>query len=112
MLSLAGCARKQEAAGPFSVLVYITGMRAGSPPYELMAEGAEEFAAGHEGVSVKVYEAGFNQAEWEEQLTSLVASGDYDVVLGSNPSLPEICAAVGAQFPEQKFVITDAEAEG
>jgi simple sugar transport system substrate-binding protein len=34
------------------------------------------------------------------------------VVLGSNPSLPEICAAVGAQFPEQKFVITDAEAEG
>jgi simple sugar transport system substrate-binding protein len=95
-----------------SVLVYITGMLAGSPPYELLAAGAESFAAAHEGVRVKVYEAGFNQAEWEEQLSSLVASGGYDVVLGSNPSLPEICANVGKKFPNQKFVITDAAYEG
>ncbi|MDR2071684.1 MAG: BMP family ABC transporter substrate-binding protein [Treponema sp.] len=95
-----------------SVLVYITGMLAGSPPYELMAAGAESFAAAHEGVTVKVYEAGFNQAEWEEQLSSLVASGEYDIVLGSNPSLPEICANVGKKFPRQKFIITDARYEG
>ncbi|MDR1900271.1 MAG: BMP family ABC transporter substrate-binding protein, partial [Treponema sp.] len=54
----------------------------------------------------------FNQAEWEEQLTSLVAGGEYDLVLGSNPSLPEICAAVGRKFPRQKFIITDAEYGG
>jgi simple sugar transport system substrate-binding protein len=98
--------------GNLSVLVYITGMVAGSPTYELMAAGAGEFAAAHSNVTVKVYEAGFNQAEWEEQLSSLVASGEYDLVLGSNPSLPEICANVGKNFPNQKFVITDAELTG
>ncbi|MDR1948752.1 MAG: BMP family ABC transporter substrate-binding protein [Spirochaetaceae bacterium] len=95
-----------------SVLVYITGMVAGSPPYELLAAGAEDFAAGRDNVEVKIYEAGFNQAEWEEQLTSLVASGEYGLVLGSNPSLPEICARVGEKFPNQKFIITDAWLEG
>ncbi|GHT55653.1 BMP family ABC transporter substrate-binding protein [Spirochaetia bacterium] len=106
---------KEKTAGQdqsLSVLVYITGVVAGSPPYELLASGAEEFAAGHSNVTVKVYEAGFNQAEWEEQLTSLVASGEYDLVLGSNPSLPEICEKVGAKFPRQKFIITDAELSG
>ncbi|MDR2402793.1 MAG: BMP family ABC transporter substrate-binding protein [Spirochaetaceae bacterium] len=92
----------------FSILVYITGMVAGSPPYELLAAGAESFAAAHDTVRVKIYEAGFNQAEWEEQLTSLVASGEYDLVLGSNPSLPEICARVGEKFPNVRFIITDA----
>jgi simple sugar transport system substrate-binding protein len=102
-----------EFSGPeFSVLVYITGVVAGSPPYELLVEGAQSFAASQPGVAVKVYEAGFNQAEWEEQLSSLVAGGEYDLVLGSNPSLPEICANVGKKFPNQKFVITDAEFQG
>jgi simple sugar transport system substrate-binding protein len=94
------------------VLVYITGMVAGSPPYEMLARGAETFAQSHSNVTVKVYEAGFNQAEWEEQLTSLVAGGGYDIVLGSNPSLPEICESVGKKFPNQKFIITDAEYSG
>ncbi|MDR1898400.1 MAG: BMP family ABC transporter substrate-binding protein, partial [Treponema sp.] len=87
--------RGPEKRAALSVLVYITGVTAESPTYELLAAGAEQFAQSHEGVTVKVYEAGFNQAEWEEQLTSLVAGGEYDLVLGSNPSLPEICAAVG-----------------
>jgi simple sugar transport system substrate-binding protein len=104
----------EKRAGPdsLSVLVYITGMTAGSPTYELLARGAESFAASHGNVRVKVYEAGFNQAEWEEQLSSLVASGEYDLVLGSNPSLPEICVNVGKKFPNQKFIITDAEYGG
>jgi simple sugar transport system substrate-binding protein len=101
-----------KEADKFSVLVYITGVVAGSPPYELLVEGAQSFAASHAGTVIKVYEAGFNQAEWEEQLTSLVAGGEYDLVLGSNPSLPEICANVGKKFPGQKFVITDAEFQG
>jgi simple sugar transport system substrate-binding protein len=110
----ASCTGKHETAAPpaLSVLVYITGVTAGSPTYEMLAAGAESFAAAHDNVGVKIYEAGFNQAEWEEQLTSLVAGGEYDLVLGSNPSLPEICAAVGEKFPNQKFIITDAEYAG
>jgi simple sugar transport system substrate-binding protein len=99
-------------ADTLSVLVYITGQVAGSPTYELLARGAENFAKTHDKVRVKVYEAGFNQAEWEEQLTSLVAGGGYDLVLGSNPSLPEICANVGKKFPAMKFIITDASYQG
>ena len=112
LLTAAGCKAKEKQDGNFSVLVYVTGVTAGSPSYELMAEGALEFAAEHQNVKVRVYEAGFNQAEWEEQLTSLVAEGGYDVVVGSNPSLPELCANVGKKFPNQKFLITDAYLEG
>ncbi|MDR2478573.1 MAG: BMP family ABC transporter substrate-binding protein [Treponema sp.] len=115
-LALFGCRAKDSKNGetrPFSLLVYITGVVAGSPPYELLAAGAEEFAAAHsDAITVKIYEAGFNQAEWEEQLTSMVAGGEYDLVLGSNPSLPEICVNVGKKFPNQKFIITDAFYEG
>jgi simple sugar transport system substrate-binding protein len=99
---------QQEQDKPFSVLVYITGVVAGSTSYEMLVAGAQEFADAHNNVTIKVYEAGFNQAEWEEQLRSMVAGGEYDIVLGSNPSLPEICASVGKTFPDQKFIITDA----
>ncbi len=116
VLSLAvatGNMEKETAETPsLSILVYITGVTAGSPPYTALAEGATEFALENQNVTVKIYEAGFNQAQWEEQLTSLVATGEYDLVLGSNPSLPEICASIGKKFPKQKFVITDAFMEG
>jgi len=101
-----------EQSQSLSILVYITGVMAGSPPYTALAEGATEFVSEKDDVHVKIYEAGFNQAQWEEQLTSLVATGEYDVVLGSNPSLPEICARIGEKFPKQKFIITDAELSG
>jgi len=117
MAVLSACKPKEqkgraEQGKSLSVLVYITGVTAGSPTYEMLSAGAQEFANEHGNVTVKIYEAGFNQAEWEEQLHSLVAGGEYDLVLGSNPSLPEICANVGASFSSQKFIITDAEYSG
>jgi len=115
VLMLCGCEKKGESAGQngsLSVLVYITGVIAGSPTYELMTEGAQEFARENPNVQVKVYEAGMNQAQWEQQLSEMVAGGNYDVVIGSNPSLPEICANVAKMFPNQKFIIADAEYKG
>jgi simple sugar transport system substrate-binding protein len=117
MAVLSACKPKEqkgqaEQDKPLSVLVYITGVVAGSPTYEMLATGAQEFAEEHGNVTIKIYEAGFNQAEWEEQLHSMVSGGEYDLVLGSNPSLPEICASVGAAFPSQKFIITDAAYNG
>jgi simple sugar transport system substrate-binding protein len=103
---------QQEQNKPLSILVYITGVVAGSPSYEMLVAGAQEFADANNNITIKVYEAGFNQAEWEEQLRSMVAGGEYDLVLGSNPSLPEICANVGKTFPNQKFIITDASPPG
>jgi simple sugar transport system substrate-binding protein len=97
-----------EQDKPLSVLVYVTGVIAGNPYYEILVDGAQEFSDAHNNVTIKIYEAGFNQAEWEEQLRSMIADGKYDLVLGSNPSLPEICVSIGKTFPLQKFIITDA----
>jgi len=107
-----GCIKKNDAKSDLSVLVFITGVVAGSPPYELMAQGAAEFAENNQNVKIKIFEAGVNQAMWEQQLSEIVASGEYDIVIGSNPSLPEICNNVSKLFPEQKFIITDAQYEG
>jgi len=113
LLSALSCTgKKTTQAENLSVLVFITGVIAGSPTYELMAEGALEFANANKNLTVKIYEAGINQAQWEQQLAEMVSTGDYDIVLGSNPSLPEICANVAKMFPNQKFVITDAYYEG
>jgi len=115
VLIISACGKKAESVKSdtnLSVLVFITGVISGSPPYELMAEGALEFAENNPNVNVKIYEAGMNQAHWEQQLTEMVSGGIYDVVLGSNPSLPEICANVSVIFPNQKFIIVDANYEG
>jgi len=114
LLFVFGCEKKSNPGNKkeLSVLVFITGVVAGSPPYELMSEGALEFAKNNQNINVKIYEAGMNQAEWETQLAQMVSTGEYDVVLGSNPSLPEICANVAKNFPNQKFIITDAQYEG
>jgi len=115
VLILSACDKKGESSrrsGSLSVLVYITGVIAGSPTYELMAEGALEFAKNNPEVTVKIYEAGMNQAQWEQQLAEMISGGGYDIVIGSNPSLPEICANTAKMFPNQKFIITDAEYKG
>lgn len=103
---------KEETKDEYNILVYIGGVLAGNPPYENLNNGALAFAKEHTNVKIKTYEAGFNQAEWESQLTSLVATGQYDFVLTTNPSLPEICDNISKKFPDQKFIITDAYFEG
>ncbi len=115
MMSAAGAGRAEEAAevtDDLSVVVFIPGVVAGSPPYEALVRGAEQTAQQNDNLSVRVYEAGFNQAEWEEKVTSLAASGMYDIILTSNPSLPEIFAAVAESFPAQKFIAFDADYPG
>jgi len=115
VLSVFGCIKNNEAAqkeNKLSVLVFITGVIAGSPTYEMMAEAALEFARLNDSINIKIYEAGTNQASWEQQLAEMVSSGAYNVVIGSNPSLPELCAGVGLNFPNQKFIIADADYSG
>ena len=107
----------QKAKGS-AIVVFIPGVMAGSPIYEMLAEGArkaaEEFALSspEAAPSVTVIEGGFNQAEWEAQVTTLAASGGYDLIVSSNPSLPVIVSSVSTKFPRQKFLLLDGELEG
>ncbi len=100
------------SAKPAKVAVFVPGVRAGSPIYEALVSGAEKAVAEQPGSSLKVLEAGFNQAEWEEKLTSLVATGEYDYILTSNPSIPDLIAKVAPAFPKQKFIALDGYLKG
>lgn len=92
--------------------VFIPGAREGSPIYDTLAKGAERLVSEIPGASVRVIEAGFNQAEWEEKLTSFVASGKFDLVITSNPSMPELINKISKSFPKQKFICLDGYLAG
>jgi simple sugar transport system substrate-binding protein len=91
----------------------------GSPVYEMLVEGvraaADRYSAAHAGtapVEVIVIEGGYNQAEWETKLTAMTASRSYDLIVSSNPSLPDIVSHISAQFPDQYFLLLDGQLEG
>ncbi|MDR3355759.1 MAG: BMP family ABC transporter substrate-binding protein [Spirochaetaceae bacterium] len=108
----------QTGTKSVSIAVFIPGAASGSPIYEMLAEGvkwaADERNAADDGqpVTVQVIEGGYNQAEWEAKLTALAASGAYDLIVSSNPSLPELARAVRAKFPAQRFLLLDGELSG
>ena len=101
-----------QAANQFKVAVFVPGVTAGSPLYEQMVEGATKAVEEYSNASLKVVEGGFNQAEWPEKVTSLVATGEYDLLVTSNPSLPFICADVAKNFSGQKFLCVDGILSG
>ena len=100
------------AAEPFNIAAFIPGVVAGSPLYEQLVSGAERAVAEFDNASLKVLEAGFNQAEWTEKMTSLAAGGEYDVIVSSNPSMPFVSMDVANSFPDQKFIFFDAYMNG
>ena len=115
LLSSFGCRKEsssQAKAENITIAVFIPGVMAGSPIYEMLAEGVEKAAAESGKAEVRVIEAGFNQADWETKLTSLAAEGTFDLIVSSNPSLPALAEIVSAKFPEQHFLLFDGEISG
>ncbi|MGM0431869.1 MAG: BMP family ABC transporter substrate-binding protein [Spirochaetota bacterium] len=102
----------QEERQPYSVAVFVPGIIAGSATYEKLVSGAQEAADEYEHVTAQIIEGGSNQGEWEEKISSLASSGDHDVIVTSNPAMPEICAAVAEKFPDQHFIVLDGHLEG
>jgi basic membrane lipoprotein Med (substrate-binding protein (PBP1-ABC) superfamily) len=99
-------------AKPFKIGVYVPGVVAGSPLYEQMVAGCEKALKEFPNASMKVIEAGFNQGEWQEKMTSLAATGEYDLILSSNGAMPFICAETAKAFPKQKFLVVDSYLAG
>lgn len=102
----------QEQPEQYDIAVFIPGAVAGSPLYRELAEGTEAAAGEYDYATAKVIEGGFNQGEWLDKVTELAASGKYELIVSSNPALPEICAKVADRFPEQKFLLFDGYLEG
>jgi basic membrane lipoprotein Med (substrate-binding protein (PBP1-ABC) superfamily) len=95
-------------AQAYKIAIFVPGVVAGSPLYEQMVSGTEKAIKEFPNASMKVIEAGFNQGEWQEKMTSLAATGEYNVIVTSNPAMPFITSEVAKAFPKQKFLHLDA----
>lgn len=93
------------------IAVFIPGVMAGSPIYEELDAGVR-LAASEVNINVKTIEGGFNTAEWPEKMREITATGIYDLIVSSNPSMPQIAQDVSIDFPNQKFLILDGFTEG
>lgn len=102
-----------------SIAVFVPGIMDDSPTYAKLANGVkqavEEYNANKDENSkcnLFIMEAGTNQAEWSDKIISLASTGKYEVIISSNPSLPDLVEPIIQQFPAQKFILLDAEKEG
>lgn len=100
------------ASAQYRIGVFVPGVVDGSPTYEMMVRGVEQAADEEGDTEVAVIEGGFNQATWEEGVMSMAASGQYDLIVTSNPSMPEIAAAVAESVPEVQFLVLDGYLAG
>lgn len=104
-----GCSRNDEV---YRIAVFIPGVTEGSPTYKMLADGVKRAAGEVEKAEASIIEGGFNQGEWLEKVKALTASGEWDLIVTSNPALPEICNTISREFPRQKFLILDGHLEG
>lgn len=118
-ITLLFCSCNSNKSNSKSIAVFVPGIMADSPIYAMLAEGVttavDNFNTGKndaEKVSLYVLEAGTNQAEWGSKILALAAEQKYDVIISSNPSLPDLITPILEQFPNQKFILLDATMEG
>ncbi len=108
-----GSAKESRSYAPVpSVAVFVPGVTAGSPVYEMLVSGVKKAVEEVPGATVKVLEGGYNQADWQKRLAELVAEGRYGLIVTSNPSMPTICDELSKSFPNQHFLILDGYLAG
>jgi len=96
------------SAVAYNIGVFVPGVVAGSPLYEDMVAGVEMVATENADVTYKVFEAGFDQSTWETAMVSMVATGEYDLIVSSNGSMPDVSMEAANAFPDQKFLFVDS----
>ncbi|MFW5694189.1 MAG: BMP family ABC transporter substrate-binding protein [Alkalispirochaeta sp.] len=105
-------APEADDTNEYAVGVFVPGVVDGSPTYEMLVAGVNDAATEAGSTSVEIVEGGFDQSTWEEGVMSMAASGGYDLIVTSNPSMPEIVATVAEQVPEVNFLVLDGYLEG
>lgn len=110
------CSKKADNK---SIAVFVPGIIDDSPTYAKLTRGVksavEEYNKSVDeksAVNLFIMEAGTNQAEWSSKITALAAEQKYDLIISSNPSLPDLVEPIVQQFPNQKFILLDATKEG
>jgi basic membrane lipoprotein Med (substrate-binding protein (PBP1-ABC) superfamily) len=102
-----------SADQPIRLGVFVPGRLGDSPPYDGLAGAAERFSLRDSRVKlVNIFEAGFDQSKWIEQLISFAASGKYDVIYTSNEVMGGLAYQAAQQVPKVKFLVNDAYVRG
>ena len=96
-------------AQAFNVAVYFPGVLGGNPLEPAITSGVERVEQNFEAVNVKVIEGGA-PSDWESGITTLAATGAWDLIITFTDGMPQILATVSQQFPEQKFALLDSSA--
>ena len=109
IFTLGGCSKK---ASEKTIAVFVPGIIDDSPVYSMLVSGIRKAVDKYNDTALFVMEVGTNQAEWGQKITALAAEQKYEVIISSNPSLPDLVEPVLAQFPNQKFILHDATKEG
>ena len=112
LLLAVSCSSKDTGPDLKSVAVFVPGIASGSPIYEMLVKGATEAVSAVPGARVKVVEGGFDQSTWLGSLRDIAASGEFGLIVTSNPALPELAAKIAADFPGIRFFIADAYLKG
>ena len=110
LLLFAGCSKTDS--GITSLGVFVPGVVAGSPTYEMLVQGVTKAAGEHDGIQLQVIEGGFNQGEWKNKLQALASSGEFNLIVTSNPAMPQICEEIVQAVPEQRFLVLDGYLKG
>lgn len=109
------CVKEKKETEIKSIAVFLPGFRTGNAVYDMLARGAERAVkhAEEEGkkAELTILEAGVNQAEWGAKLKALASEEKFDLIISSNPSIPEIIKPILKEFPNQKFLVLDAFCE-
>ncbi|MDA8425106.1 MAG: BMP family ABC transporter substrate-binding protein [Treponema sp.] len=98
--------------GPPRVCVFVPGVVAGSSTYEQLVAGAKRAVAEVPGAAIKIVEAGFDQSQWLDKLSALAASGEFSLIVSSNPAMPDLARQVAESFPAERFFIADGYLPG
>ncbi len=97
---------RQSSETQTAIAVFVPGVLAGSPTYEMMDAGVRKSAAAADA-DVKTIEGGFDQASWSKQIMALAATGQYDLIVTSNAAMSEICAMAAESYSDQDFLVLD-----
>lgn len=110
-LFLVGCSSGKKR----TIAIFVPGIIDDSPVYSMLVDGVKSAVDAYnvnlsedKSIDLFVMEAGTNQAEWSSKIMTLVSTRKYEVIISSNPSLPDLVEPITKQFPNQKFILLDA----
>lgn len=100
------------AGGDQISAVYFVNSTLGDKSFFDSAQAGMQRAVKELGIKSKTVEGGTNQADWAASLESLVASGNYNVVVVGTSQMSDITIDLAKRYPDVKFIFFDEVIEG